>query len=137
MALLRVFQEIDNDIWKLTFVNDPEYLSEGDKKLMSQFGEPEIDLGGTFLAETANEFTLPTKKAKVRSDFPYTSSFDSRDADFEENPVFRNREPECFPARRYQFETGVLILEISRHYWICGFELRNYINDKCENNYFA
>jgi hypothetical protein len=85
MALLRVFQEIDNDIWKLTFVNAPEYLSEGDKKLMSQFGEPEIDLGGTFLEDTANEFTLPTKKAKLRSDFPYTSSFDSRDSDFSEN----------------------------------------------------
>jgi hypothetical protein len=85
MALLRVFQEIDNDIWKLTFVNAPEYLSEGDKKLMSQFGEPEIDLGGTFLEDTENEFTLPTKKAKLRSDFPYTSSFDSRDSDFSEN----------------------------------------------------
>lgn len=87
MALLRVFQDIDNEVWNLTFVNDQTYLSDGDKKAMRQFGEPEIDMGGTFLADTANEFSLPTKKAKIRSDFPYTASFDSRDSDFETNTV--------------------------------------------------
>ena len=85
MALIRVFQDIDNDVWSLTFVNDQNYLSQADKKAMQQFGEPEIDLGGTFLAETDNEFTLPAKKAKIRSDFPYTQTFDSRDEAFTEN----------------------------------------------------
>lgn len=83
MSLFRVFQSINNDVWALQFVNDPTYLTEGDKKAMRQFGEPEIDLGGTFLTSTENEFTLPTKKAKVRADFPYTQYFDSRDSDFE------------------------------------------------------
>ena len=83
MSLFRVFQSIDNDVWAVQFVNDPMYLTEADKKAMRQFGEPEIDLGGTFLAETDNEFTLPSKKAKLRSDFPYTQYFDSRDTDFE------------------------------------------------------
>lgn len=85
MSLIRVFQTIDNDVWSVTFVVDPSHLSEGDKKLMRQFGEPEVEMGGTFLASTDNEFTLPTKKARLRSDFPFTESFDSRDADFEEN----------------------------------------------------
>lgn len=85
MALLRVFQTIDNDVWTLTFVNDPEYLSEADKKAMRQFGEPEIDLGGIILEETEDEYTLPEKKAKVRSDFPYTAYFDSKDETFSTN----------------------------------------------------
>lgn len=85
MALLRVYQSIDNDVWKLNFVNDPNQLSEGDKKAMRQYGEPEIEMGGTFLDNTINEFTLPLKKVRVRSDLPYTEEFDSRDELFETN----------------------------------------------------
>ena len=87
MALLRTKRCIDNDVYKITFINDPEYLSEGDKKLMRKFGEPEIDLGGVFLEDTGNEYELPEKKAKIRADFPYTAEFDSRDADFEDNTL--------------------------------------------------
>ena len=82
MATLRVFQAIDNDVWKLTFVNDPLELSDTDKKKMRQFGEPEIEVGGIYLAETGNEFTLPTKKVRIRSDFPFTQEFDSLSAPF-------------------------------------------------------
>lgn len=85
MALIRVFQAIDNDVWKVTFHNDPTELSEDDKKRMRKFGEPEIDLGGVFLDGEEDEFTLPSKKAKIRSDFPYTAEFDSRDSPFDEN----------------------------------------------------
>ncbi len=83
MALIRAIQHIDNTVWSLTFINDVNYLSEGDKKAMQKFGEPEIDLGGTFLEGSANEYTLPAKFAKLRADFPFTQSFDSRDPDFE------------------------------------------------------
>jgi hypothetical protein len=72
MSLIRVFAAIDNDVWSLTFVNDLQYLTEADKKAMRQFGEPEIALGGTFLEDTANEYILPAKSAKIRADFPYT-----------------------------------------------------------------
>ena len=85
MALIRVFQAIDNDVWKVTFHNDPMELSEDDKKRMRKFGEPEIDLGGTFLEGTGDEFLLPVKKAKSRADFPYTAEFDSRDEPFDTN----------------------------------------------------
>ncbi len=85
MALIRVHQAIKNSIWSVTFVNDIEKLSEADKQAMQNFGEPEIDLGGTFLEDTANEFTLPAKKAKIRSDFPFTQTFDAKSSDFETN----------------------------------------------------
>ena len=73
MSKLRVYRSIDNSIWKLTFVNDPEALSENDKKLMRNFGEPEINLGGVFLVGTANAYTLPEKN--VRTALPQLLKF--------------------------------------------------------------
>lgn len=83
MALLRIFQKIENDVWTLTFVNDPVELSENDKSLMQRFGEPEIEVGGTYLTGDPNEFTLPTEQVKIRSDFPFTAEFDSKGAPFD------------------------------------------------------
>lgn len=85
MALIRTFRWIDNTVWNVQFVNDPNHLSDTDKRLMKQWGEPEIQMGGTFLEGDANEFTLPTKSARLRSDFPYTQEFDSASAPFDEN----------------------------------------------------
>lgn len=85
MAILRVYQTIENDLWKLTFVNDPDHLSDSDKKRMKAFGEPEIQVGGVYLDTTANEFTLPEKYVRIRSDFPFVQTFDSTSADFETN----------------------------------------------------
>jgi hypothetical protein len=77
MAILRVYQSIDNDVWKLTFVNDPNNLSDTDRRLMRQFGEPEIEVGGDFDAGEPGTFSLPTKKVKIRSDFPFVQTFDA------------------------------------------------------------
>jgi hypothetical protein len=85
MAIIRIYSTIENDLWKLTFVNDPVALGEDDKKRMRMYGEPEINLGGTFLASTQNEFVLPSKMAKIRSDFPYTAEFDSTAVPFDTN----------------------------------------------------
>ncbi len=85
MAILRVYQKIENDVWKLTFVNDPIELSDTDKKKMRQFGEPEIQMGGIYLEDEETEFTLPTKTARIRSDFPFTQEFDSTAEDFSES----------------------------------------------------
>lgn len=85
MAILRVFQSIENDVWKLTFVNDAEALSDTDRKKMKQFGEPEIEVGGVFLEGDPNEFTLPTKSIKIRSDFPFVQTFDSKSEPFDVN----------------------------------------------------
>lgn len=82
MALIRVYQTIENDIWKLTFVNDISELTESDKSLMRKFGEPQINVGGTFGSDD-DAFTLPDKYIKIRSDLPYTQEFDSRDTTFD------------------------------------------------------
>ena len=81
MAILRVYQTIENDVWKLTFVNDPDQLSDTDKSLMRRFGEPEIQMGGTFLSG-GDQFTLPTVTARIRSDFPYIQTFDATQPPF-------------------------------------------------------
>lgn len=85
MAKLRVFQSIENDVWELLFNNDISELSQQDAALMQKYGEPEINVGGTFLALTANEFTLPDEFVKVRSDFPIRKTFDSRAEPFDTN----------------------------------------------------
>ncbi len=83
MAILRVYQTIENDVWKLTFVNDPDHLSDTDRKLMQKFGEPEIQIGGVYLDGDPNEFTLPEKTARIRRDFPLTVTFDSLSEPFD------------------------------------------------------
>lgn len=84
-ALLKIKRTIENDIWKINFSVDVLSLSENDKDLMRKFGEPQINIGGTYLAETLNEYTLPDKYIRVRSDLPYTQEFDSKSPDFESN----------------------------------------------------
>ena len=81
-ALLKIKRTIDNDIWKINFSLDVASLSENDKDLMRKFGEPQINIGGTFLGETVNEYTLPDKYIRLRSDLPFTQEFDSKSPDF-------------------------------------------------------
>jgi len=87
MAKLRTHKSIENEIYVVIFENDLTALSNADKELMQKFGEPEIDLGGTFLAGGANEFSLPAELVKVRSDFPIRKEFDSRSAPFNTNTL--------------------------------------------------
>lgn len=79
----RVFKSIENDVYQVLI--QTEEFTEKEQQLMQEFGEPEINIGGTFLDATANEFTLPDSYVKIRSDFPYTQKFDSRDAAFSTN----------------------------------------------------
>lgn len=83
---LRVFQTIENDVYVLTFVNDPEAISNQDRDAMQKFGEPEIDLGGAF-GSSPNNYTLPNELVKIRSDFPVRKEFDSRQTPFNTNTV--------------------------------------------------
>jgi glutathionyl-hydroquinone reductase len=85
MALIRVYQKIENDVWKVTFVNDPEQLSEADKNLMRKLGEPEVNVGGVIPGEGDDSFTLDDKYIKIKSGLPYTAEFDSKDAPFDTN----------------------------------------------------
>lgn len=49
MAKLRTYKAINNDVYTINFVVDADALSTSDKNLMNKFGEPEINVGGTFI----------------------------------------------------------------------------------------
>jgi len=66
----------------MTFVLDTQKLSESDKAVMLKFGEPTINVGGTYLAATLDEYILPAKFIRVVSDLPYVQAFDSKSTAF-------------------------------------------------------
>jgi hypothetical protein len=87
-ALLKIKRTIDNDVWKINFALDTTVLPESDKDLLRKFGEPQVDLGGTYLVDTADEYTLPHKYIRVRSDLPFTQEFDAKnETTFLDDPV--------------------------------------------------
>ncbi len=82
MAKLRIFSYLENDVYTLRFENDPQALSNEDKQLMREFGEPEMNIGGTFLDSTPEEFTLPDSYVRIRSGFPVVRYFDAKGGEF-------------------------------------------------------
>jgi hypothetical protein len=77
-ALLKIKRTLDNDIFRINFALDITALSEADKELIRKFGEPQINIGGVYLEDTPDEFTLADKFIRVRSDLPYTQEFDAK-----------------------------------------------------------
>lgn len=73
---LRKFNTLNNDVFTVTLVT--EDWSQADVDLMVKFGEPEIDLGGTFTGTPS--YTLPNNLVRIKSESPFTQSFDYRDA---------------------------------------------------------
>ena len=69
---------MDNDIFKINFSLDISSLPESDKELLRKFGEPQINIGGVYLQDTDNEFTLVDKFIRVRSDLPFVQEFDAK-----------------------------------------------------------
>jgi hypothetical protein len=69
---IRAFTNIIDSKYSVTIYT--EDFSEGDKQLMIKFGEPSIDVGGTFTG-----FTLPNQLRSLAAGFPYTKFFDFRD----------------------------------------------------------
>ena len=87
MAKLRIFSYLKNDVYTLRFENDAQALSNEDKQLMREFGEPEINAGGTFLHSTENEYTLPDCYVRIRSGFPLVREFDAKSGTFATNTL--------------------------------------------------
>jgi heptaprenylglyceryl phosphate synthase len=83
-AALKIKRTIENYIWKIQFSLDLPTLPERDKELMRKFGEPQINVGGSF-GIAPNTYTLPVKWIKVRTDLPYIQEFDSKSPTFETN----------------------------------------------------
>lgn len=71
MAKLRVFQSIEDNDYIMQFINDPADVSSSDKQMIEQFGEPEVDFGGSFDNGSSVSFTLPDLYVKVISGLPY------------------------------------------------------------------
>lgn len=74
---IRTFNDIYNDKYRVT--KHTEDFSEADLLLLASYGEPEINLGGTFGADPA--FTLPDDLEKLKTGSPFTYRFDGRDHD--------------------------------------------------------
>lgn len=81
-ALLKIKRSIENEVWKISFNLDSSSIPESDKALMYKFGEPEINVGGTFLTGDANEYVLADKYIKVKSGLPFTQEFDAKSPAF-------------------------------------------------------
>lgn len=74
---IRTHNSIENGKYRVTKVT--EDFSEADLEGMIEFGEPEINLGGTFGTDPV--FTLSDDLEKIRTGSPFTYRFDSRDND--------------------------------------------------------
>ena len=83
-AALKIKRSIENDIWKIQFSLDSASLPESDKDLMRKFGEPQINAGGSFGIAPDN-YILPDKWVRVKTDLPYTQEFDSKSDVFATN----------------------------------------------------
>ena len=76
----RVFMEMDNAVFHI--IIDTQDWSQDDVKLMAQFGEPEIDVGGRieYLSDGEPRTKLfGNEYIRVFHGFPYSRGFDSRD----------------------------------------------------------
>jgi hypothetical protein len=78
MANLRVFKFIANDVFTVRFIFDPSSISDTDRRLVKEFGEPSINVGGTFTAG-GETVVIPEKFVRVFSGFPYQYGFDAKD----------------------------------------------------------
>ena len=73
---IRTFYRLENDVYSVSIYTQD--WSEGDKNLMQEFGEPQVDLGGDF-GTGPNAFSLPNRLANVLTNSPFTQGFDARD----------------------------------------------------------
>lgn len=76
----RVFQDMDNAVFIVTICT--EDWSEGDRDLICQFGEPEVNVGGevSYLFEDeAKTKVFGNLYMRIWHGFPYRRGFDSRD----------------------------------------------------------
>lgn len=75
---IRSFNTLANGVYQVAVYT--EDWSQLDKLLMAKYGEPSIDVGGSFLGDVPYlDFTLSSKLVLIMSETPFTQRFDSRD----------------------------------------------------------
>lgn len=72
---LRKFFSVQDGVYKV--VLRTETFSELDQQLMAKYGEPEINLGGSFTGPPA--YSLSGDLRRLRSESPFTEKFDIDD----------------------------------------------------------
>ena len=75
--IIRTFKTIENAVYVVSI--NTEDWSEQDRKLMAFYGEPSVDLGGTFDDYADVQYTLPTISVRIMSEMPGRECFDTRD----------------------------------------------------------
>ena len=73
---IRNFKSVQASVYTVSV--STEEWSEGDRKLMADFGEPAVNQGGTFEADELN-FTLPDLNVRIMTGVPISMGFDARD----------------------------------------------------------
>lgn len=85
---IRAFKSIQDGLYTVRLVT--EEWSQEDMRMMTNFGQPTVDLGGTFdgVDELGSPppdalpdvtYTLPTRVVGVKTDSPFEQAFDIRD----------------------------------------------------------
>ena len=72
---IRTFKQIIGNVFQVSI--NTEDWSQLDNQLMASFGEPEIDLGGSFTGPPA--FDLPSNYTRIKSGSPFIGRFDGDD----------------------------------------------------------
>lgn len=72
---IRTFKQIVGDVFQVSI--HTEDWSEGDNDLMASYGEPEIDLGGSFTGPPS--YTLPSNYSRIKSGSPLIVRIDGAD----------------------------------------------------------
>jgi hypothetical protein len=79
---MRIFTQLEDGVYNV--VIHTEDWSQRDIQLMEKYGEPEIDVGGTFDGDGSSgseTFELGSKLYGVKTASPFSQGFDSRDYD--------------------------------------------------------
>lgn len=74
--IIRVFYSLDNNVYRVSIRT--EDWSQHDVKLMEKYGEPEIDVGGSFY-DGVLTFDIDNDYRKIKSESPFAQGFDARD----------------------------------------------------------
>lgn len=79
---IRSFKSVTNGVYRV--IIRIEDVSQQDEQLMLQYGQPTVELGGTFTpVAPAPQFTLPARSALILAgDYVFRQEFDSRDTDY-------------------------------------------------------
>lgn len=86
MAVLKVKQKVEDTLYVYQF--DLEDISQADALLIDKYGEPNINLGGSFTTDSVT-WTLPDEYIKLPSGFPVVKKMDASVAPFSTNTANR------------------------------------------------